>query len=241
VNRKQIGRNVGNVVAYIDRGTNQVVPAMVLDSRLWEVFYEPGPRVKLSERTRADLFFTHYKVGYPVLMPPPGNRRSLEQLEVLKRRLADTVLTMEDLFDKEGADKGILNEGLIFRVVSPAGIRENYEGVAEQWLAAQALQDRQLQQLRDEQNAARAAAVRLNNTLAGFGFASPDELPIVWYQHVDRQRLTIATGVLEELVMVASQLLKGCDNCGERDYLLPHEQPHVSLRFLCAGCHPRVQ
>lgn len=249
MNRKQMKANVGKVVAYVDHITGAVLPARVLDARMWEMRYGPEPCVRLTAEYRANRGNGGIKVGYPMLMPVSGVRRSAAEQKQLEKFLAETTLTMDDLFDENGEStgildgdrKGILNERLIFRVVFPKDAREPYEGVVREERAKRAALMAELDEARYAAEVVRKAAVRLSNTLAEYGFKSPDHLPVVAQNVTNAQRVSLDVNVLDELVRVALPYLTGCATCGVHDFLLPVDVLGVGMRMLCAECHPRCR
>lgn len=243
MNRKDIGLNIGSIVAYTDRTTGDVHPAKILDSRLWELYYRPGRRVRASDQTRASRVHKGCIIGYPVLMPTPGEHRSPEQDRDLMRWLTETTITMADLFDERGVawdpPRWAEIERVFFTVVFPEDTRENFPGVARETREKKAVQEKRLKELLETAMAARDVAVRTSNMLAAAGFTSPDKLSIISHEGVKPSRLSVPMEILEETVRIALPLMNGCERCGTHDFLLPHDSPDADTVMLCAGCHPR--
>lgn len=242
MNRAQIKKNVGKVVAYTDRDGN-ILPAKILDARLWERTKGPEPHVQISSETRA-ISHASYQVGYPVLMPLRGVHTTPQQRANLEKWLADTVITMDDLFDEQGDQRNPARwaeiEGTFFRVVFPASIRENLPGLRREKAARDRQQFAEMKAARLAYESRQKAAADLNNTLVKLGYTSPDSLPIVTPYGASDDRMSVPASVLDELLRAALPYLAGCDGCGAHDHLLPLDDLERGPLMLCATCHPQV-
>lgn len=240
--RSQIKKNIGKVVAYTDRDGN-ILPAKILDARLWETWKGDSTHVQLSNNTRAANHGSS-SIGYPVLMPLRGVHHARRDRAQLEKWLADTVITMEDLFDEQGDQRNPARwaefSRCFFRVVFPASIREDLPGLREAKKARDLAKDAEWDARRRASEARMRRGVEVSNSLAKLGFKSPDRHPIVTTHSLSDDRMSVPTDVLEELLRIAMPYMRGCAKCGTHDFLLPYGHPTLGQQMLCSECHPNV-
>lgn len=251
MNRDRIRATMRTIVGWHETIGNTVRPARVLDHRLWELHRGPEPHVKISTATRFSAS-SSLVIGYPVLTMTSGKGHTPEQLVAAERFLADTVLTMGDLFDEQGEDKGILGtkgilspkgipgDLIIFRVVSPADLYEDYWGKRAEVKAADDAMRAEMSRRQVVLADTRKHAEHLNMMFSAVGVESDDDKPVVQAQGLGSSRVNLPVDVLLRLMACGGMGLNGCEWCAVCTFLLPFEREGEGVVMLCATCHPCV-
>jgi hypothetical protein len=223
------------VIGLNDRKTHDIAPALILDSKMWEITGYTDRRVTRSRVTHP-MVAGPEPVGYPVLAWRINHEGSTR--EEAAEWLANTQLRMGDLLSPEGSEKrGVFPRWIVLRVVSGRDMLPDYEQAHQDRLAVVAERHAWGMRAAASWGGHVAAVEAVNGDILSLGLADPGEEGVVRPSGFGSTQVVLELALLQRLVSQSGRSPLRCAWCRVVARLVPYSVEGHKTELVCEACH----